>query len=819
MGLFDKLNVTWKPRTKNENNLPEGMEAVIARLIDDAQRHAEKHEPAKALEFYNKAAALAPTHGKLHFLRGNVQLELDDARGAIESYQIALAEKPDSAGSQFNLGNAYGKLGNRKAQLQCYTRAIEINPNFADALVALSLSKEEEGKPEEAEELLVRALKITPDSAGTLFNLGTLQASRGHVDEAISNLQKAISSAPDYTDAHIALCCQLLIHGREEEAQRSLKEALKRGLSDTETLNNLGAMLKNAGHPALAIRYYREALKIDPDNSAVLNNLGVALKGLGELDEGYRCFQRCIALQPDFAPAYLNFGTIQFMREEYLAAVESYKHSLSIDPTCFDSANNLGAAYQSLGRFDEAAESYQKAISLRPIAADPYNNLGNLYASRGLYEEASAAFRQALQHKPDFTTAFSNLLFTQNYSPFVSAESLFKDASEFGNLVERLATPFKQWNISRESEKTLRIGFLSGDLVQHPVGFFFESILRELSTGFSKTLQVCAFHNNWRFDPLSQRVKEYCTQWHTTYHLSDKELAELIHAEQIDILIDLAGHTAKNRLPVLAWRPAPVQVSWLGYFATTGVRAIEYLIADPWTLPASEEIRFTERIVRLPQTRLCFTQPQEFVAVAPLPALLNGHITFGCFNNISKLTDAVVLLWSKILLAIPNSRLILKARQLQDQSVKQELLNRFTLCGLVEDRLILQSPGDRSEYFAAYNAIDIALDPFPYTGGTTTVEALWMGVPVLTLAGDSFLSRQGVGLLQNAGLQDWIAGTRQEYLNIAVSRANDVEQLSRLRSSLRQQVLDSPIFDAATFAMHFDHLLRDVWRSWCASKE
>jgi predicted O-linked N-acetylglucosamine transferase (SPINDLY family) len=298
--------------------------------------------------------------------------------------------------------------------------------------------------------------------------------------------------------------------------------------------------------------------------------------------------------------------------------------------------------------------------------------------------------------------------------------------------------------------------------------------------------------------------------------LSDEQAAQNIQTDGIDILIDLSGHTAHNRLPMFAWKPAPVQVSWLGYFATTGVPTMDYLLADPWTLPASEESSFTEKIWRLPQTRLCFTPPRSDIVVSPLPALSNGYVTFGCFNNLTKMNDAVVTLWAQILNAVPASRLFLKARQIKQASARQETIDRFAAHGIETSRLILEDYVPRENYLAAYHRVDMALDPFPYPGGTTTAEALWMGVPVLTLAGERFLSRQGVGLMMNAGLPEWVAADSSDYLARAVAHAGDLQKLAALRTGLRPQVLSSPIFDAPLFAGHFETALRGMWHAWCA---
>ena len=318
-------------------------------------------------------------------------------------------------------------------------------------------------------------------------------------------------------------------------------------------------------------------------------------------------------------------------------------------------------------------------------------------------------------------------------------------------------------------------------------------------------------------DPVADRLKASCVAWHDVQGLSDQALAERIHGDRIDVLIDLAGHSAHNRLPMFAWRPSPVQMTWLGYFATTGIEAIDYLLADPWTLPESQEEYFTEKVWRLPETRLCFTAPDPTPRVADLPMLAAGHITFGCFNNVSKVTDAVMSAWSRVLDAVPRSTLLLKSPQLGDVAVRARFMDRLMGHGLSAERLLLDGLSSRQDYLAAYGRVDIALDPFPYTGGTTTAEALWMGVPVLTLAGESFLSRQGVGLLENIGLHDWVAPDVEHYVGMAAGHAMNPGGLAELRSGLPSRMLASPIMDAPRFARHFEAALREIWQRWCAA--
>jgi predicted O-linked N-acetylglucosamine transferase (SPINDLY family) len=411
------------------------------------------------------------------------------------------------------------------------------------------------------------------------------------------------------------------------------------------------------------------------------------------------------------------------------------------------------------------------------------------------------------------------LLFVHNYLADQSSAELLAEAKRYGALVASKAHVYSTHPNSPDPDRNLRVGIVSGDLRQHPVGYFVESVLDAFANQGPSRLEFFAYSNYFEFDTTSERIRTSCANWFSILGRTDEMVAQQIRDDRIDILIDIAGHTGHNRLPLFAWKPAPVQVSWLGYFATTGVAAIDYLIADPWTLPETEEANFTETIWRLPETRLCFTPPDLSVAVTPLPALERGYVTFGNFNNLAKMNDDVVALWARILNAVPNSRLSLKTQHFNDPAVQENVFARFEAHGINRGRLVLEGYAPRADYLASYNRVDIALDPFPYTGGTTTVEALWMGVPVLTLAGKQFLARQGVGLLVNAGLPNWVASDSDDYFARAVAHASDLQHLASLRDGLRQQLLSSPVCDAQRFAQNFETALRSMWERWCQGQQ
>ncbi len=352
---------------------------------------------------------------------------------------------------------------------------------------------------------------------------------------------------------------------------------------------------------------------------------------------------------------------------------------------------------------------------------------------------------------------------------------------------------------------------VSGDLRNHPVGYFLEGVLSQL---YSSSIELLAFSTSPKSDELTLRIKPYFKDWVSVYGLSDDQAAQAIHETAPHILIDLSGHTAHNRLQVFAYKPALVQVTWLGYFSTTGVAAMDYILAGPHLVPKDEENHFVEKVWRLPETSICFTSPDVQVDVSKLPALDNGFITFGCFNNLSKMNEQVVSVWSRILERVPGSILFLKTKQLADAAVIAEVIAAFGANGISENRLVLEGRSPRDEYFAAYHRVDIALDPFPFPGGTTSAEALWMGVPVLTLKGDRFISHQGESIAHNVGMSDWITEDSEDYLAKAQYFASDVQSLARLRSGLREQVLKSPLFDAKRFVKHFESAMWGMWAEY-----
>jgi predicted O-linked N-acetylglucosamine transferase (SPINDLY family) len=623
------------------------------------------------------------------------------------------------------------------------------------------------------------ALAVTTPPTGKTISLEEREALVGAFNagqhEALETLAKRlIERCPDAGFAWKLLGASQYMRGLD--SLHALESAAALSPDDVECFNLLGSALMKLGFLTQAESSLRHALQIQPDYAGAHFNLALALCSLERPEEAEACCRRAIELRPAFAEAHCQLGRI------------------------------LG----SMQRAEESEACHRHALALRPNFAEAYNCLGNTLKSLDRLDEAEACFRRALEIDPGLIEASSNLLFMHNYTLSCSPAARLEDARRHGAALARQVSAPLAARPAGATPGRLRVGLVSGDLHSHPVGFFLEAVLARIDPA---RIELFAYPTRNKADALTARILPHFAALRPLTGLGDEAAARLIHEDGVDLLIDLSGHTAHNRLAIFAWRPASVQVSWLGYFATTGVAAIDYLIADPWTLPETENIYFTEAIWRLPETRLCFTPPDVDLPIAPLPALTNNYVTFGCFNNLAKMNDGVVALWARVLASIPDSRLYLKAKSLDVAAVKQSVVERFAAHGIGSDRMILEGFEPRTNYLSAYHRVDIALDPFPFTGGTTSAESLWMGVPVLTLPGTNFLSRQGVGLLMNAGLPEWIATDPEDYLARAVSHASHLEKLAALRAGLRQQVEASPIFDAERFAHHFEAALFGMWEA------
>jgi len=571
--------------------------------------------------------------------------------------------------------------------------------------------------------------------------------------------------------------------------------------------NGLGVVLGATGRFSESLPALERAALLAPKNPDVLCNLGLAHMHATEWQKAEDCFRRAARLDHVTVRAFNFLASLLGMRGRLDEAEAIYRQALSRGGEDADILNNLGLALRSLDRLDEAEVCLRRAVAARPGFSKALQTLGGTLLLNGRIGEAEEALRAALTAEPRHHAARSDLLFCLNYRQHTPQEYLTQ-ARRYGDEVSRARSfCFSDWQCPA-GDLPLRVGFVSGDLRSHPVAHFLRPLLDHLDPS---TIRPFGYSTVAQEDATTQELKAAFANWTQIHNLGDEAAARKIHADGIHVLIDLSGHTAMNRLPVFAYRPAPLQLTWLGYFASTGVGEIDYLIADPVSVPVEHFDHFTERIWHLPQTRLCFSAPDIDLHVNRLPALDQGHVTFCCFNNLAKLNDEVLALWSEVLASVDGSRLLLKARQLAEDAPRRRLVERIIAAGMDPRRVTLEGPSPHNEYLATFHRADIALDPFPFSGGTTTAESLWMGVPVVTLNGDRLIARQGAGLLSAVGLPDWIAANPRNYVEIAVRAARDIQALTDLRAGLRDRVRQSPLFDAPGFSTAFVAALISMW--------
>jgi protein O-GlcNAc transferase len=774
--------------------------------------HAQAGNHRMAVEYIGRALAVRPDWAEAQANLGNVLTELGRPDEAVSVLRRALQLKSDHAEAHNSLGTALEAQGDVDEAMACYRRAVELRPGFAEAHSNLGNALKGRGRLDEAINCYRRALGLRPDFAEVHNNLGVALSDLGRLDEAVACYRRAVELRPDFAEAHSNLGNALKGRGDADEAIVCYRRALERKPDHAAAHNNLGIALSDLGHLDEAVASYHRAVELRPDFAEAHNNLGIALSDLGHLDEAVASYRRALALRPGFAEAHYNLGHVLEVRGDADQAVACYRQAVALKRDFAEAHNNLGNVLKNQGDLGGAITCYRRALELSPEHAGAHNNLGNALRDQGDLDGALACYRRVLQLKPDHATAHSNLLYTLQYRTGVTLAVLAEAHAEYDR---RHAAPLRgavaRQEKPRDSRGRIRLGFVSPDLGWHPVGSFLVRVLENLDRERHET--IC-YSDRIIKDRLSHRLQAAATQWRDVFSISDERLAEQVRADGIDILFDLAGHTARNRLLVFARKPAPIQISWIGYEGTTGLDAMDYLIADHFMVPPGSERYYRERALRMPDGYLCYDPPETAPAVGPPPCLTEGFATFGSFNNPAKITPEVVAVWARILREAPNARLLMKYRGLADQAVRERFFGLFAAQRVGPERLDLLPWSSYPDYLATYRRVDVVLDPFPFSGSATTCEALWMGVPVITSPRETFASRHSLSHLTNIGLTETIAQDSDAYVALAVSLASDPARLGALRSGLRQRMAASPLCDGARFANHLTLLLSDVWSRW-----
>jgi len=785
----------------------------VARLLERAlQLHQTGLLPdAKAV--YHQLLELAPNHFDALHLLGTIESQAKNYQQAEVLLSRAVTVDPRSAQAQLNRGVALYWLQRHEEARESYQKAIALRPNYAAAL----------------------------------FNLGNLCRTVNHLDEAVENYDKAIVAKADFANAWHARGLVLSQLSRITEALESFDRALAIDPRHLDIINDKGLVLYDAGRPLDALETYDRALGINPNLVHVLNNRGNALFVLDRLDEALASYDKALAIDERFAEAHNGRGGTMRQLRNYDEAIASFSRALSIMPDYIPALANRAATFLDLHRYDDAMADFDRVIALAPgneeawfgranlliqakrvaealpdceralaIAPDSFRAhslLGQCLAALGRFDDAIASFDKALAIKPDFPEAISNKIFALD---FVADADVAQHQQVRRTWWEQVGAKVAAAHVGahdngRDPQRRLVLGYVSSDFREHSAALIFKPVLQHHDKALYES--VCYSCSPFA-DATTSEFQLIADRWRDASQWSDARLAEQIRADNIDILIDLSGHTEGHRLGVFARKPAPVQVHGWGHGTGTGLPTIDYLFSDPIAIPFEVRHLFAEAIVDLP----CFVTLEPLPSGIPHtepPALSNGFITFGVFNRISKISDNAAETWTQILNRVPQSKLLIKSFALDDGLVRDNLLARFARCGLPPERIELIGASSRSDHLATFNRVDICLDPFPQNGGASTWESLQMGVPVVAKLGNSLPGRAAGAILAALGLPDWVANSGQAYVEIAATRATGFDDLRRLRRELPRLIEAAPAGNPQIYAQAVDAAYRAMWTAHC----
>lgn len=760
---------------------PGSQRLTIQQALDLAVRHHGAGRLAEAEGIYRQVLVADPDQPQAQHLLGVIAHQSgrnDQARDLIGK---ALAVKPDYAEAHNNLGLTLQALGQVDAARACFEKAIALKPDIDGAHANLGSALEAMGLLDEAAANYRRAIVLDPADAELPAALGNVQDRLGLLDDAAANYRKALQIDPGLFGVHANLGNVLERLGLLDAALVSYRQAIAIAPDYAEAHSNLGSVLEQQGLSDEAIASYRRALAIDPGLCGTHTNLGNVLKSLGLLEEAVTSHRRAIALKPDYAEAHTN----------------------------------LGSALRELGRLDESAACYREALRFNPGLAEAHSNLGITLTALRQFDEAIARYERAMAIRPDHHRTLNNYLYTLLYHPRIKNPELF---ATYRRLVRDYGAhenigPGRVRRASPADPKRLRVGYLSSDFHDHPLG---HNVMPLIANHDHERFEIFCYAKLTRQDGITEQFRRHADHWRAIDGLTDAQAAERISDDGIHVMVYLGGHFDGNRPWVARHRPAPVQASLYGG-TTTALDEMDFWLTDKILHPDDTTEQFSEKLFHLRQ-QFVYPIPENAPVVSSLPADDNDFITFASFNKPSKMNDAVLDLWSRILLAVPDARLILKFRNhLETPSLSAEMLDRFARNGVSPERVSLVSSTDKfRDHLGLYHRADIALDTFPFAGATTTFQALWMGVPVVSLMGERFISRMGGSLSVHAGLDFLAADTPDAYVETAVVLAGDWPRLRELRSTLRQRIAASPLCDGPAFARNVEKAFRAMWATRAA---
>ncbi len=825
------------------NNAPQIMERAIA-------CHQAGQLP-EAVKLFQVVLETFPQHPEANHSIGVLAVQMQQPAAALAYFMAALeadpvqrqywlsyiealllAEQPEQARQMLAFARQQGLEGDDverlAALLEGDTPEIIITEvqSVSEQRIANSPKRQKEPAPREIDKLvalfaggrlteataLARALtKQFPNSGIGWKALGTAYEKLGRIADALPAMQKAAELSPGDTEVLYNLGAIFQGLGRLQEAEDSYRRALRGDNSHVSAHCNLGIILEQKGMLAEAAASYRRALQINPGFAKAHSNLGSIFQKLGRLLEAEASYRQALQINPAYAEAHSNLGFTLRDLGRALEAEASCRRAIQLKPNFPEAYNNLGITLQDLCRLGEAEASIRHALRLKPDYAKAHSNLGALLNELGNLTEAEVSLRRSLQINPSDAEVHSNLIFVMDMAVDSDTTALLEER-KLWNVTHAVPLQLKRvYSNLSDPERLLRIGYVSADFRIHSAAYVFGIMLHNFDRS---QFEVTAYSNSTTVDILTRDFQQQVNCWRNIVGLSDEAVDEIIQKDQIDILVDLSGHSAGNRLLVFARKPAPLQITAWGYAAGTGMSAMDVLFADPVVIPPEERQLYTEQIRYLPNIIGSFISP-DFPPVNALPALSAKGITFGSFNRLVKNSDQAFGAWVQILQAIPESRMFFKSTSLDDANARNRVLSYFTQAGIASERILFQGKTSREMHMTALNQVDIILDSFPHGGGVTALEGLMMGVPLVVLRWPTLAGRVSSSIMTTIGLTDWIAESQQEYIELAIQKAKDLQSLSELRQQLRNRFTSSILGDQLAYVRAVEQEYRQLWREWC----
>ncbi len=736
---------------------------------------------AEAERAYRQFLAAHPNHAQAIYLLATIAMQAGKPAVAVELLKTAIRIDGGQAAFHATLGEAYQALDRAAEAMASYRQALRLREDFAAVHSNLGMLLQSQGDTAGEAASFQQAIRFDPLNAMAHHNLGVVWQVSGDFERAVTQFAEAVRLQPAYRNAQL----------------------------------KLGQALYKLGRASEALPWFEAVAAASPDWAAGHSALGVLYQGQKRHAAAAACYRRAIAADASHAEAHYNLATVLWELERHLECVAAYQEAIQLKPANYAAQLNMGGVYLRMGRPDEAAAADRQAIAIRPRSAPAWGQLAGAVQTQGKMDEAIATFRHVIALDPTDAINHSNLVYALNFHPGYDAATV---AAEHRAWAARHAEPLTAAARAphandRGSERRLRVGYLSSHFRHHAVSFFIEPVI---AAHDRQRFEVFLYGDVPECDATTERYRAMELQWRDIAGLPDEEVAQRIREDRIDILVDLAGHIGGNRLLTFAHKPAPVQVTYLGYQNTTGMSAMDYRLTDAHADPPGQtDEYYSEQLIRLPGSFFCYQPPADAPDVNELPALSRGYVTFASLNHINKLTDEAFRAWARILKAVPDSRLLVLAYTAGE--LERHIRQLMAGQGVEAERVEMADKRPRREYLELHHQIDVAIDTFPFNGHTTVCDALWMGVPSVMMEGDRYASRFGGSGLVTLGLQEWIARDADEYVAIAANMAGDLPRLAELRRTLRERLAASPLCDAAGFARKLEAAYRQMWNTWCTS--